>query len=254
MQYNSALAITGCIRGTSKQKLYSELGLVSLYDRRTYHRLLFFYKIINDLAPKYLKRFIPNVISNLHNVRRHRENWINTRTLKFRYSFFPHCINSWNHLSSFIKTSPSINIFKKRFMAFFEVTPNPVYGVLNPLGLKYLTRLRVGLSHLRAHKFGHNFSDTFHPFCSCAEVDVESIEHYLLHCPNQVIFRSVLFENLRKIISLVSLISSKYTCNLLLYGDHIYDTNTNKMIILETIQYLISTKRFDKPFIEGHGP
>ena len=60
VQYNSALAITGCIRGTSKQKLYSELGLVSLYDGRTYHRLLFSYKIINDLAPQYLKRFIPN--------------------------------------------------------------------------------------------------------------------------------------------------------------------------------------------------
>ena len=42
VQYNSALAITGCIRGTSKEKLYSELGLESLYDRRSYHRLLFF--------------------------------------------------------------------------------------------------------------------------------------------------------------------------------------------------------------------
>jgi hypothetical protein len=254
VQYNSALAITGCIRGTSKQKLYSELGLVSLYDRRTYHRFLFFYKIVNDLAPQYLKKFIPGVISNLHNVRRHRETWIRARTLKFRYSFFPHCINSWNHLSSFIKTSPSINIFKKRFMAFFGVIPNPVYGILNPLGLKYLTRLRVGLSHLRVHKFHHNFSDTIHPFCSCNEVDVESIEHYLLHCPNYLIFRSVLFENLRKSISLVSLINSKFTCDLLLFGNHSYDVNTNRMIILETIQYLISTKRFDQPLIEGYGP
>ena len=37
--YNAALAITGCIRGTSREKLYSELGLTSLYDRRRFHRL-----------------------------------------------------------------------------------------------------------------------------------------------------------------------------------------------------------------------
>ena len=34
---------------------------------------------------------------------------------------------------------------------FFNVTPNPIYGTRDPIGLKYLTRLRVGLSHLRAH-------------------------------------------------------------------------------------------------------
>ena len=136
-------------------------------------------------------------------------------------------------------------------MAFFEVTSNPLYGVHNPKGLKYLTRLQVGLSHLRAHKFEHNFRDTIHPFCSCRSVDIESVEHYLLHCPNHAACRSVLFENLRKSISLVTLISSKYTCNLLIYGDPTYDTHTNKMIILATIQFLISSKRFDQPLIQG---
>ena len=33
VQYNAALAITGCFRGTSREKLYNELGLESLYDR-----------------------------------------------------------------------------------------------------------------------------------------------------------------------------------------------------------------------------
>ena len=39
VQYNAALAITGCIRGTNRERLYSELGLTSLYDRRRFHRL-----------------------------------------------------------------------------------------------------------------------------------------------------------------------------------------------------------------------
>ena len=42
MQYNSALAITGAIRGTSKEKLYQELGLESLEKRRCYRKLIIF--------------------------------------------------------------------------------------------------------------------------------------------------------------------------------------------------------------------
>ena len=34
LQYNAAVAITGAIRGTSREKLYQELGLESLCKRR----------------------------------------------------------------------------------------------------------------------------------------------------------------------------------------------------------------------------
>ena len=34
LQYNAALALTGAIRGTLKEKLYNELGLESLQNRR----------------------------------------------------------------------------------------------------------------------------------------------------------------------------------------------------------------------------
>ena len=40
VQYNAALAITGAIRGTSKTKLYHELGLESLKFRRWMRRLV----------------------------------------------------------------------------------------------------------------------------------------------------------------------------------------------------------------------
>ena len=73
VQYNSALVITGCVRGSSREKLYLELGLEPLYERRLFHRLVFFYKIVNDLAPNYLKAFIPSPKINSYNTRRHRE-------------------------------------------------------------------------------------------------------------------------------------------------------------------------------------
>ena len=183
VQYNAALAITGCVRGTSREKPFLELGLTSLYDRRRLHRLTLLYKILNDLKPQYLRRFIPNSISRLQSTRTNREETMPTRTLKFRYTFLPDTLNSWNHLSSFIKSSTSLNVFKKRLMEFFNVTPNPIYGIHNPVGLKYLTRLRVGLSHLRAHKHQYNFSDTSSKYCSCRDNLPETVEHYLLHCP-----------------------------------------------------------------------
>ena len=39
VQYNACLAITGAIRGTSKEKLYKELGVESFQYRRRYRKL-----------------------------------------------------------------------------------------------------------------------------------------------------------------------------------------------------------------------
>ena len=51
IQYNAALALTGAIRGSSREKLYQELGLESLQLRRWYRKLCCFYKIYNKQAP-----------------------------------------------------------------------------------------------------------------------------------------------------------------------------------------------------------
>ena len=43
LQYNIALAITSTIRGTSKEKIYQELGLESLQQRCWYRKLCLFF-------------------------------------------------------------------------------------------------------------------------------------------------------------------------------------------------------------------
>ena len=108
-------------------------------------------------------------------------------------------------------------------MGFFNVTPNPIYGIHNPVGLKYLTHLRVGLSHLRAHKHQYNFSDISSKYCSCRDNLPETVEHYLLHCPIYSLLRRELFGKLRLIVSPLTITSSAYTCNLLLYGNPCHD-------------------------------
>ena len=41
--------------------------------------------------------------------------------------------------------------------------PNSIYNIHKPLGVKYLTRLRIGYSHLKEHRFRHNFQDLKNP-------------------------------------------------------------------------------------------
>ena len=50
VRYKAAFAITGAIKGTSKQRLYEGLGLKSLEKRRWYENLLIS-KVMNNLAP-----------------------------------------------------------------------------------------------------------------------------------------------------------------------------------------------------------
>ena len=59
VQYNAALAITGAIQGTSREKLYKELGLETLKSRRWLKKLCCFYKIKNNGIPSYLAELIP---------------------------------------------------------------------------------------------------------------------------------------------------------------------------------------------------
>ena len=54
VQCDSALAITGDIRGSSREKLYQELGLESLKLRRWYQKLCLFFKLKKNKHPSYL--------------------------------------------------------------------------------------------------------------------------------------------------------------------------------------------------------
>ena len=59
VQYQAGLAVTGCWQGTSKIKLYNELGWESLSERRKFHRLSLYCKILNNETPHtYLSTFL----------------------------------------------------------------------------------------------------------------------------------------------------------------------------------------------------
>ena len=111
-QYDSALAITGAIRGTSREKLYAELDTESLKFRRWFRKLACFYKIQSTGLPKYLLQLIP---TNNHSYTLRKPlnmSHCYGRTDAFKNSFFPNFINKWNKLDEKIKGATSFSLFK----------------------------------------------------------------------------------------------------------------------------------------------
>ena len=166
----------------------------------------------------------------------------------FNSSFFPYCVNEWNKLGPELKNSINISKFKNSLLAFIRPKHCPVFNIFDPFGLKLLSRLRVNLSHLREHKFRHNFLDTINPLCSCS-LEIESCGHYLLRCPFYTCYRKVLLDNIVDLIGTVSNLSDDNLVNLLLYGNEIFDVEVNASILKCTIVFLKSSGRFDMPLV-----
>ena len=121
VQYKAALIVSGCWQGTSREKLYNELGWESLADRRWFRRLTYFYKIRNRLTPGYLYDNIPPKRDVSYSLRQCREFANpNKRTLRYENSFFPYCITEWEKLSDEIKSLPTINQFKNKLLLFIR--------------------------------------------------------------------------------------------------------------------------------------
>ena len=46
-------------------------------------------------------------------------------------------------------------------------SPKRFYKWKNIIGIKFVTKLSLGLSHLREHTFDHSLKETLDPLCSC---------------------------------------------------------------------------------------
>ena len=98
IQYNACLVITGAIRGTSREKIYQELGLESHQLRRWYRKLCLFYKVFKNKHSKYpfylvLVRCISYATRTESNIP-----LIKTKHKFFKNYFFPSAIIERNDL------------------------------------------------------------------------------------------------------------------------------------------------------------
>ena len=99
----------------------------------------------------------------------------------------------------------SISVFKEKILNFIRPSPNSVSDIRNPKGIKLITRLRLGLSHLREHKFKHSFQEIISTLCKYGQ-DIESATHFFLH--------SLFFFNERRTLvsTIYSLDSKLFDC------------------------------------------
>ena len=114
----------------------------------------------------------------------------------------------------------------------------------NPLGVTYLARLRIRFSHLKEHKFKHNFQDSIDPMCSCSS-GIETTIHFFLHCANFNIQRQTLFDKIATIDANILTENEDSIVNTLLFGKPNCESSFNKAMLNASIGYILSTERFN---------
>ena len=77
--------------------------------------MTFFYKIVKNLAPKYLQYYLLPQELNQYSTRSAKKNLLTalpSRTLSFSNNFFPYCINELSKLNDILRNANSIYKFK----------------------------------------------------------------------------------------------------------------------------------------------
>ena len=97
VQYQAAYAITGAWQGSSRSKIYEELGWETLSDHRKCRRVLQIHKIINKNTLSYLKdKLHPNGREMLSGNIPTSFPTIICKSNRYMNSFFPHGIATRN--------------------------------------------------------------------------------------------------------------------------------------------------------------
>ncbi len=176
-------------------------------------------------------------------------NHLKTRLVVSYNSFLPKTTRDWNVLLSDnvnfkkIQQANTIESFKACYKREFLRTPNERYRVDNG-GNMHQTRLRLGLSHLRAHLFHYNLIDN--PICQFCNLEPETTSHYILRCPTYNAVR------VRFLIGLTNLLDRNYIASLnddkivelFLHGDPLLKHETNVDIISMAQSFIVDSKRF----------
>ena len=134
-------------------------------------------------------------------------------------------------------------MFKRNILKIYRPMKKSLFNIHDPIGIKRIFQLRVGLSPLKKHKRSHNFQDTPVDTCNCKR-SAETSEHFLFHCPFYTEQRRVLLQTLNPILLANDLrfLDDKSLLHLLLYGHEKFDYQTNQTILKATISFLLNLK------------
>ena len=170
------------------------------------------------------------------------------KTIFFKNYLFPSVIIESNKLYPRLQRCNSYNVFKSNILKFIRSSTYSFFVCHNPIGIKYITRIRLSLSHLREHKFKCSFQDTLNTICNYGN-DVESAIHFFLHCPLYSNERRTLLNSLVNIDHTLLYNTDFSLTQILPFGNATFNAKENTKIINLTIDFVLSTKRFDEPLL-----
>ena len=125
---------------------------------------------MHDNSPAYLYEHVPSLRLPIYGQLVSRGfHEFKCRTNKYLNSFFPHSVKTWNLIGDEFHRCDSLGKFKTKLLSLIRPTKKEIYGIHNPLGIRNLYRLRLGLSPLKRHKKLYNFEDTPSDMCDCLQ-------------------------------------------------------------------------------------
>ena len=234
VQLEMARTVTGAKKCTSHHLLYDEVSWPTLSERRELRKTELMYKIVHKKTPDYLSEILPEKVGkdNAY-LLRNKENFkqFQCRTEKYRKSFFPAAVNTWNTLDTSIRNTEDFELFKKKVIIQKQNNLLFYYGD-RKVGIVH-AQLRMACSNLKAHLYQLHVIDD--PTCSCSN-NVEDTYHFFFDCP-------LYYTNRLELINAITSVST-FTLNVLLYGDSALKLEENQFIFKSVHKYIKNSQRF----------
>ncbi len=254
VQRQAALSCLGAYRHTKHANLLKELGWQALVERRKYHRLIIWYKVVQNITPDYSRNLLATTVGsvteyNLRNSDRYR--CPTFRTAYCGKSFTPKTAKDWNQLPDNIKLLVKLEHFKHELKKLSDCKKKKYYtSCYGKHGIN-LTRIRLGLSALNYQRFRYHFiSDASCPQCDFKREDEC---HFFLECPVYSAQRVILFTKLAPVFHILSLDSNTIESdkkvknsilNLIVNGSEVLNYSLNVNVLRYSIEYIEHTARF----------
>ena len=117
-------------------------------------------------------------------------------------------------------------------------TENKIFNIHDQVGIKLLTRLRLGFSHFRELKFWLSFEDTINPPCSC-RIEPQMISTFFCTVS---LGKAYEWFNARSYFP-----SENYEkfLDMLIYGNKILQYKNNQNCLRSILNFIIDLYRFD---------
>ena len=136
------------------------------------HKLIMFYKIINNMCPTYVSSLVPPTVGNTSRYDLRNVNNIQTihaHSKLYFDSFLQSVVREWNALPGQIRNSASLSSFKNKLNVNIR-SPLALYCSGSRQGQIYHVRLRINCSLLKLQLYSEkNIIDS--PLCVCGEIE-----------------------------------------------------------------------------------